>query len=132
MAGDGFDKRLHEGVLKAMKDHPSYKAVGEVYGQWTATVAQKEVAGVLPSLPKVDAVLTQGGDGYGAAQAFKAAGRDIPIIIMGNREDELSLWKQLHDGGTSNLLARRNAQGLAGRLLGRAADPRRQSSAEIR
>ena len=97
MAGDGFDKRLHEGVLKAMKDHPNYKAVGEVYGQWTATVAQKEVAGVLPSLPKVDAVLTQGGDGYGAAQAFKAAGRDIPIIIMGNREDELSLWKQLHD-----------------------------------
>ena len=60
-------------------------------------MAQKEVAGVLPSLPKVDAVLTQGGDGYGAAQAFKAAGRDIPIIIMGNREDELSLWKQLHD-----------------------------------
>jgi ribose transport system substrate-binding protein len=99
MAGDGFDKRLHEGVLKAMKDHPSYKAVGEVYGQWTATVAQKEVAGVLPSLPKVDAVLTQGGDGYGAAMAFKAAGRDVPIIIMGNREDELDLWKQLHEAG---------------------------------
>jgi ribose transport system substrate-binding protein len=99
MAGDGFDKRLHEGVVKAMKDHPSYKAVGEVYGQWTATVAQKEVAGVLPSLPKVDAVLTQGGDGYGAAMAFKSAGRDVPIIIMGNREDELGLWKQLHDAG---------------------------------
>ncbi len=97
MAGDGFDKRLHEGVLKAMKDHPSYKAVGEVYGQWTATVAQKEVAGVLPSLPKIDAVLTQGGDGYGAAMAFKAAGRDVPIIIMGNRQDELALWKQMHD-----------------------------------
>jgi ribose transport system substrate-binding protein len=68
-----------------------------VYGQWTATVAQKEVAGVLPSLPKIDAVLTQGGDGYGAAMAFKAAGRELPIIIMGNREDELGLWNQLHD-----------------------------------
>ncbi|WP_185928995.1 substrate-binding domain-containing protein, partial [Mesorhizobium sp. M7A.T.Ca.US.000.02.2.1] len=34
MAGDGFDKRLHEGVEKAMKAHASYKAVGEVYGQW--------------------------------------------------------------------------------------------------
>ncbi len=97
MAGDGFDKRLHEGVEKALAAHPGYKRVGEVYGQWTATVAQKEVSGILPSLPQVDAVLTQGGDGYGAAQAFKAAGRALPIIIMGNRQDELALWKQEHD-----------------------------------
>ncbi len=97
MAGDGFDKRLNEGVKKALADHPSYKKVGEVYGQWTATVAQKEVSGILPSLPQIDAVLTQGGDGYGAAQAFKAAGRKLPIIIMGNRQDELALWKQEHD-----------------------------------
>ncbi|PTW58975.1 monosaccharide ABC transporter substrate-binding protein (CUT2 family) [Breoghania corrubedonensis] len=96
MAGDGFDKRLHEGVVKAMAEHPNYKSVGEVYGQWTGTVAQKEVAGILPSLKKVDAVLTQGGDGYGAMQAFKAAGRDIPIIIMGNRQDELQAWKDQH------------------------------------
>lgn len=99
MAGDGFDKRLHEGVEKAMKAHPTYKMVGEVYGQWTATVAQKEVAGVLSSLPQIDAVLTQGGDGYGAAQAFKAAGRKLPIIIMGNRQDELQIWK---DENTAN------------------------------
>lgn len=97
MAGDGFDKRLHEGVVKAFAAHPKYKSVGEVYGQWTATVAQKEVAGILPSLPQIDAVLTQGGDGYGAAQAFKAANRPLPIIIMGNRQDELALWKQEHD-----------------------------------
>ncbi|WP_164752995.1 substrate-binding domain-containing protein, partial [Mesorhizobium sp. M7A.F.Ca.CA.001.05.1.1] len=32
MAGDGFDKRLQEGVERAMKGHASYKAVGEVYG----------------------------------------------------------------------------------------------------
>jgi len=97
MAGDGFDKRLNEGVKKAFSAHPNYKKVGEVYGQWTATVAQKEVSGILPSLPQIDGVLTQGGDGYGAAQAFKAAGRKLPIIIMGNRQDELALWKQEHD-----------------------------------
>jgi ribose transport system substrate-binding protein len=93
MAGDGFDKRLNEGVKKAMADHPTYTIVGEVYGQWTATVAQKEVAGILPSLPEIHAVLTQGGDGWGAVQAFKAAGRPLPIIIMGNRQDELQVWK---------------------------------------
>lgn len=97
MAGDGFDKRLNEGVNKALAAYPDYKKVGEVYGQWTATVAQKEVSGVLPSLPEIDAVLTQGGDGYGAAQAFKAAGRKLPIIIMGNRQDELALWAQERD-----------------------------------
>lgn len=97
IAGDGFDKRLHEGMLKAVAAHPSYKLAGEVFGQWTSTIAQKEVAGVLPSLPEIDAVLTQGGDGYGAAQAFTAAGRKLPIIIMGNRDDELNLWKQEHD-----------------------------------
>jgi ribose transport system substrate-binding protein len=93
MAGDGFDKRLNEGVMKALAEHPNYTKVGEVYGQWTATIAQKEVAGILPSLPKIDAVLTQGGDGWGAMQAFKAAGLEPPIIIMGNRQDELQAWK---------------------------------------
>ena len=51
MAGDGFDKRLNEGVMKALADHPTYTKVGEVYGQWTATVAQKEVAGILLRIP---------------------------------------------------------------------------------
>ncbi|RYC29612.1 ABC transporter substrate-binding protein [Lichenibacterium minor] len=95
-AGDGFDKRLHAGVEKAMKDHPTFKIVNEVYGAWTSTVAQKEVSGVLPSLPKIDGVLTQGGDGYGAAMAFEGAGRPLPIIVMGNRQDELALWKKQH------------------------------------
>jgi ribose transport system substrate-binding protein len=97
IAGDGFDKRLHAGFLKAMHDHPNFKIVNTVYGQWTSTVAQREVASVLPSLPKIDGVITQGGDGYGAAMAFEAAGRPLPIIIMGNRQDELALWKKEHD-----------------------------------
>jgi ribose transport system substrate-binding protein len=52
---------------------------------------------VLPTLPQIDGVLTQGGDGYGALQAFKAAGRKIPTIIMGNRQDELAVWKEMRD-----------------------------------
>ena len=41
--------------------------------------------------------MTQGGDGYGAAQAFKGAGRPVPTIIMGNRQDELLWWKEQKD-----------------------------------
>lgn len=96
LAGDGFDKRLHAGVEKALAEYPNFKIVGQVYGEWTSTVAQKEVAGILPSLPTIGGVLTQGGDGYGAAMAFEAAGRKLPIIIMGNRQDELALWKKEH------------------------------------
>lgn len=96
MAGDSTDRDIHDGVIAALKAHPGLKIVGTVYGQWTQTIAQKEVAGILPSLPQVDAVVTQGGDGYGAAQAFAASGRKLPIIIMGNRQDELQWWQQQH------------------------------------
>jgi hypothetical protein len=41
--------------------------------------------------------VTQGGDGYGAAKAFEEAGRPRPIIIMGNRQDELAWWKEQKD-----------------------------------
>ena len=47
--------------------------------------------------PRSSAVVTQGGDGYGAAQAFAAAGRPTPLIIMGNRQDELQWWKEQKD-----------------------------------
>jgi ribose transport system substrate-binding protein len=50
------------------------------------------VAQLLPSLPKIDAVIQQGGEGYGVAQAFQAAGRPVPIIVMGNRTEELNFW----------------------------------------
>ena len=47
-----------------------------------------------PSLPDIVGIVDQGGDGYGAAQAFAAAGKPRPTIIMGNRQDELQWWKE--------------------------------------
>ena len=86
-------KGIHEGVA----ENPQFEIVGSVHGDWAQDVAQKAVAGILPSLPEIVAVVTQGGDGYGAAQAFAAAGRPTPIIIMGNRQDELAWWKEQKD-----------------------------------
>jgi ribose transport system substrate-binding protein len=65
-----------------------------VTGNWDQTTAQKAVATVLPSLPDIVGIVDQGGDGYGAAQAFAAAGKPRPTIIMGNRQDELQWWKE--------------------------------------
>ncbi|MFF7707876.1 substrate-binding domain-containing protein [Pseudomonas sp. NPDC007930] len=97
LAGVSVDELIHSGVVAGAQKHPNLKIVGAVNGNWSQTAAQKAVAGILPSLPKVDAVVTQGDDGYGAAQAFSAAGRPTPVIIFGNREEELSWWKQQHE-----------------------------------
>lgn len=97
LSGVFVDDEIHKGIQEGVVEHPQFEIVGSVHGDWTQTVAQREVAGILPTLPVIDAVVTQGGDGYGAAQAFEAADRDLPIIIMGNRHDELTWWKEQHD-----------------------------------
>jgi ribose transport system substrate-binding protein len=97
LAGVFVDDEIHAGIEAGIAKHKQFKSVGSVHGNWAQDVSQKAVAGLLPSLPEVKAVVTQGGDGYGAAQAFKAAGRPTPLIIMGNRHDELTWWKEQKD-----------------------------------
>lgn len=97
LAGVFVDDAISSGIHEGVAENPQFKIVGSVHGDWAQDVAQKAVAGILPSLPEVAAVATQGGDGYGAAQAFKAANRPTPLIIMGNRQDELAWWKEQKD-----------------------------------
>lgn len=97
LAGTSIDDLIHQGIVDGVRAHPNFKIVGSVTGNWDEATAQKAVATVLPSMPDIVGVADQGGDGYGAAQAFNAAGKKEPIIIMGNRQDELAWWKQQHD-----------------------------------
>jgi len=97
LAGVFVDDAISAGINEGVAENSQFKIVGSVHGDWAQDVAQKAVAGILPSLPEIAAVVTQGGDGYGAAQAFAAAGRPTPIIIMGNRQDELKWWKEQKD-----------------------------------
>ena len=97
LAGTSIDDAIHAGILEGVKAHPDFKIVSSVTGDWDQTTAQKAVATVLPSLPPIAGVVDQGGDGYGAAQAFIAAGRPLPTIMMGNRQDELQWWKEQKD-----------------------------------
>jgi ribose transport system substrate-binding protein len=94
LAGVFVDDEISKGIHRGVDKYKQFKIVGSVHGDWAQEVAQKAVSGILPSLPEVKAVVTQGGDGYGAAQAFAAAGRPTPLIIMGNRQDELQWWKE--------------------------------------
>ncbi|WP_422372149.1 ABC transporter substrate-binding protein [Hoeflea sp.] len=99
LAGVFVDDEISAGIHKGVEEYPQFEIVGSVHGDWAQDVAQRAVAGVLPSLPEIVGVVTQGGDGYGAAQAIAAAGRDMPIIVMGNRQDELAWWKERKDAG---------------------------------
>lgn len=97
LAGVFVDDEISAGIHEAVDAHDDLKIVGSVNGDWAQDVAQKAVAGILPSLPDVAGVVTQGGDGYGAAQAFAATDRKMPTIVMGNRQDELAWWKEQKD-----------------------------------
>ncbi len=113
IAGYDGDVQISNGNNQGLAAFPGIEIVAAVHGDWTQTVAQREVASILPTLPEIDAVVTQGGDGWGTAKAFEAAGREIPLIIMGNRQDELSLWKELHDANGYTTMSISSAPGVA-------------------
>ncbi len=94
IAGVPADDMFNKGVMDVFNQYPGIEVVGEVYGEWTGSVAQQQVASILPSCPEVDAVIGEGGDAYGAVQAFEAAGREVPLVIGGNRGNFLSWWAE--------------------------------------
>jgi ribose transport system substrate-binding protein len=95
IAGTPVDPLIAEGVEAGLKATGGrVQRVGTVYGDWTQSVARREVARILPELGAIDAVVTQGGDGLGVIEAFVAAGRDLPVVILGNRRAELDWWAE--------------------------------------
>lgn len=113
LAGVSVDDEISAGIHEGVKQFPQFKIVGSVHGDWAQDVAQRAVAGILPSLPEIVGVVTQGGDGYGAAQAFEAAKRPTPVIVMGNRQDELVWWKKQKDGGNYETMSVSIAPGVS-------------------
>jgi ribose transport system substrate-binding protein len=93
LAGVFVDDEISAGIHEEVANS-NFTIVGSVHGDWAQDVAQKAVAGILPSLPDITGVVTQGGDGYGAAQAIAATDRPMPTIVMGNRQDELAWWAE--------------------------------------
>jgi len=95
VSGSEPDVEISSGIHQVLKSYPGIKIVATVHGEASQTTAQQAVQGVLGSLPKVDAVFTQGGgDSFGVIEAFKAASKPVPPVVLGNAGNELQWWQQ--------------------------------------
>ena len=113
--GSAPDQMMYEGAIESLKQFPDAKIVGEVYGQATTAVAQAEVSKLLPSLPQIDAVLTQGGgDDHGVVQAFEQAGRKPPIIEGGGSSNFLKWWSEQFKKNGYKTVSDNSAPGIGG------------------
>lgn len=98
LPGNTVDDDIYRGVQSVLDEHPGMNLVGEVYGEWTESTAQQEVAKILPSLPTIDGVLTEGNDGGGALDAFVQSGAEpLPLVIQGNSGQGLEGWVKAAD-----------------------------------
>lgn len=93
VAGNTIDSGEYQGWMDVLKKYPQIKVVDTVYGDWDEAKAQSAVSGVLSNLPAIKAVFINGGN-YGVIQAFKSAGRPVPLMVGDNRGDFLQWWWQ--------------------------------------
>src|SRR6185437_6533811 len=74
VAGTSVDADRNKGAMEVFKANPGIKVVGRYTGMWDSATAQRNTAGQLPSLPKVDGIWAQGGTD-GVLKAFIDAKR---------------------------------------------------------
>ena len=91
VAGNPFTVSFKQGVEKAAKAAKGVKLIVGPFGNWTDSTSDSQVAAQIPSLPKIDAVISEGGE-YGAVEALIKAGRPVPIAIGDNRGTFLQWW----------------------------------------
>lgn len=96
--GSQPEEEFYNRQKEILKDYPDVKVVAEVNGYCDSSTVQKEVVGVLGSLPEVDAVPGCIG-GMGVVQAFESAGRDAPVVVFDTDGKSLKFWK---DSGIDN------------------------------
>jgi len=83
LAGNAAEQAIQDAYIRALKKYPGIKIVSEIFGDWNQSVAQQRVAAVLPTLPTIDIIFSQGVAASGAAQAFITAGRAVPLQVWG-------------------------------------------------
>jgi len=94
--GTHSDAQLMAGYMSVVKKYPGMKVVATIYGNADVTTTESKLSALIPSLPKVDAVMCAAG-GFGAVQAFQAAGRPIPVVTSGLSSQFIHWWINEHE-----------------------------------
>jgi len=97
LAGSEAEAHIQAAYMEALKKYPDIKIVAEVYGDWNQSTAQQRVAAILPTLPKIDMIFSQGVAAFGAAQAFLAAGLEVPLQVYGLDGVDLNMLRELNE-----------------------------------
>ncbi|MBE3574466.1 MAG: ABC transporter substrate-binding protein [Firmicutes bacterium] len=104
LAGTPVNNDRWAGALAVFKQYPQIKIVAQVNANWDQATAQQAVANLLPSLPKIDGVWSQGGAmTLGAIYAFQAAHR--PLVPMSGEANNglLKAWVKYKDQGFDSI-----------------------------
>lgn len=96
--GSQPEEEFHARQLEILKDYPEVEVAAEVKGFCDSGTAQKELVGVLGSLPEIGAVPGCIG-GMGVVQAFQSAGREAPVVVFDTDGKSLRFWQ---DSGINN------------------------------
>jgi len=121
VVGSAPEAIIYKGQRAALKKFPKIKIVATVVGQASDPITQKAIAGVLPSLPAVQGVIT-GGSSFGAVKAFQAAGRPLPVVAFDNSGEALAFWKKQHAKNGYNAVSLRTEPGQAAAAFWEAMD----------
>jgi ribose transport system substrate-binding protein len=78
--GTTVDAERNRGAEEVWRRYPGITVVNRFTGMWDSSVAQKNTAAVIASLPPVDGIWAQGGTD-GVLKAFHAAGRPLPATV---------------------------------------------------
>ncbi len=120
--GSAPDETMYAAQKAVLERYPDIKVVATVHGQATASVAQAAITNVLPSLPRVDAVLAQGGsDDVGIVQAFIQYGGEyegnMPIIEGGGGTDFVKWWVEENKKNDYQTVSMNTTPGIGGAAL---------------
>ncbi len=116
VSGSVPDQQMYQGHMNVINSNPGLKVVGTVIGEASTTVSQQAVSNILPSLPKIDAVFTQGGgDAWGVVQAFEASSqKEMPYIVGDNSAEFLRWWYAKYQKEGYETVSVNSAPGIGG------------------
>lgn len=98
IAGVSIVDQQREGAQAAFKSYPDVKVVRMVNGNWTPSVTKSVILQTLATNPSpIHGVWTTGSETRVVAEAFKQAGRPLPVTTGSVTGDALGYWKENPD-----------------------------------